>query len=90
MRRALNEIVISAGALGVLALALVSSDVRVREQVALHLSGRPSTELASAGKHMTDLTSVIFEAARDQTIAHAPLVILVVAAVTLLAFMVRT
>jgi hypothetical protein len=90
MRRVLNETAISAGALGVLFLVLVSSDVRVREQVALHLSGRPTAELASAGKQMTDLTGVLFEAARDQSIAHAPLLILVVAAVALLVFLVRT
>jgi len=90
MRRALNEIVIPAGALAVLATVLVSSDARVREQVALHLSSRPSAELATAGTHVTNLAAVIFDAARDQAIAHAPLVILVVAAVTLMLFMLKT
>ena len=90
MRRVLNETAISAGAIGVLFLALVSSDARVGEQVALHLSGRPTAELANAGKQMTDLAVVLYEAARDQSIAHAPLLILVVAAVALVVFLLRT
>ncbi len=73
-----------------LILALVSSDSRVREQVALHLSSRPSAELASAGKQMTDLASLVIDAVRDQTLAHTPLVAFIVVAGALLLFMLRT
>jgi hypothetical protein len=90
VRRALNETAISVGAIGVLVLALAASDRRVRDQVATHLSSRPSAELASAGAIVKDVLTIVFQAARDQSIAHAPLVIFVVAGGALLLFMLRT
>jgi hypothetical protein len=44
----------------------------------------------NAGTHVRDLATVVFEAARNQSIAHAPLVIFVVAATLLTLFMLRT
>ena len=91
MRRAFGEALISAGALACLLLALVMVDGRVREQVSLRFSGeRASSELMSAGTHVRDLASVIFEAARDQSLEHAPLMIFVLAASVLVLFMLRT
>lgn len=90
MRRVLNETALSAAALGVLILALASADSRVREQIALRLSSRPSDAVATAGRQAQDLIVVVLQAVHDQSIAHAPLVILTVAAVTLLVFMLRT
>lgn len=90
VRRALSETAISVGALGVLVLALAASDGRVREQVATHLSSRPTAELASAGELAKDVVRIVFQAARDETIAHAPLVLFVAAAGALLLFMLRT
>jgi hypothetical protein len=89
MRRALNETALSVAALGVLMLALVSSDSRVREQIALHVSSGPTAAVATVGKQLEDFTILLLQAARDQSVAHAPLVILVIAAIALLAFMLR-
>jgi hypothetical protein len=79
MRRAWTwtESATSAAAVIVLMLALVSFDGRVREQ----LEVRPQ---------ITDLAATIVQAVRDQSLAHAPLVIFVFAAVVLVTFMLRT
>ena len=90
MRRALTETAISAAAIGVLVLALASADSRVREQIALRFSARPSETAAIAGRQLQDLAAIVVQAVRDQSIAHAPLVILVVAGVVLLVFRLRT
>jgi len=90
VRRIVSETAISAGALGLLVVALVSFDGRVREQIALSVSSRPSVELANAGRQLKDLTAVVLEAAHDQSIGHAPLLIFVLAAVVLVLFMLRT
>ena len=90
MRRAFGEALMSAGALAILLLALVAVDDRVREQISLRLTTGPSVELAHAGARVRDLTTVIVEAARDQSIEHAPLLIFVLAATVLVMFMLRT
>ena len=90
LRRGLNEAAISVGALGVLALALAASDGRVRDRVAAHLSSPPAAELASAGELVKDLARIVFQAVRDQSIAHAPLVLFIFVAGALLLFMLRT
>jgi hypothetical protein len=90
MRRPFGDALLSIVALAILLFALVSVDERVREQVSLRLSGRPSIELAAAGAQVRDLTSVVFQAARDQSIEHAPLLMFAVAATVLVVFMLRT
>jgi len=71
-------------------VALAVSDGRVRDRMASHLSSQPTAELASAGALVRDVVIVVFQAARDQSIAHAPLVLFVVAGGALLLFMLRT
>ena len=90
MRRAFGEALMSAGVLTILLLVLAAVDDRVREQISLRLAARPSVELAGAGERVRDLTTVIIDAARDQSIEHAPLVIFVLAAAVLVMFMLRT
>ena len=90
VRRAFGEAVMSVGALVLLFSALVAFDDRVREQLTLRLASRPSVELAEAGRHVRDLTAVVLEAAHDQGIEHAPLLIFVLAGCVLLLFMLRT
>jgi hypothetical protein len=90
MRRQLREAVLSVGAVVILLLVLTAMDDRVREQVSLRVVAHPSVELASAGRHVRDLTTVISEAARYQTIGHAPLLIFTLAAAVLMLFMLRT
>lgn len=89
MRRA-GETTISLFGLVVLLVALVSMDDRVRERVANMAMTSNSSELANAGKQVTSLVSVLFDAVKDQSVAHAPLVIFGAAAVVLVLFMVRT
>ena len=89
MRRRFKEAMLSVGALAIVLFALVSVDDRVREQFSMRVSD-PSAQLAIAGSEVRSLTSVVFAAARDQSIEHAPLMIFVLAAVVLLLFMLRT
>jgi hypothetical protein len=90
VRRALSETVISVAAVAVLILALAASDERVRDQLTAHLSSRPAAEIASAGVLAKDVAMIVFQAARDQSIAHAPLVVFIVVAGVLVLFMLRT
>ena len=89
MRRA-GETTISLFGLVVLLVALVSMDDRVRERVANMAMTSNSSQLANSGKQVTSLVSVLFDAVKDQSVAHAPLVIFGAAAVVLVLFMVRT
>jgi hypothetical protein len=89
MQRAFGDFLISAGALVALVLMLAAFDGRVREQISLRVSS-PSEQVAGAGVAVRDLASVVFDAVRDQSIEHAPLVIFVLAATVLLLFMLRT
>lgn len=90
MRRGFGETMISIGGLVLVLLALVMFDDRVREQVSLRLSASPTAQLTSASVQARDLAGVIFDAARDQSIEHAPLMIFVLAATVLVLFMLRT
>ena len=90
MRRAFSEGLMSAGALAILILTLVAIDDRVREQVWLRFSAPPTAQLQSAGASMRDLTAVMVEAARDQSLEHAPLLIFGLVATVLVLFMLRT
>jgi hypothetical protein len=90
-KRAISEVLVSMGALCALIAMLAAFDPRVREQIALRVSaGQPAAQVASAEATVRNLATVMFVAARDQSIEHAPLVIFVVAASVLLGFMLRT
>jgi hypothetical protein len=91
MRRAVSEAAISTLALVVLLLALVCVDARVRERVAGILGTRPdSAEIVDAGKEVSGIVAIVIDAVKDQSMAHAPLVIFAVAATVLVVFMLRT
>ena len=90
MRRAFGEALMSTGALAILLLVLVAVDDRVREQISLRVAARSTVELASAGERVRDLTTVIAEAVRDQSVEHAPLLIFTLSAFVLVMFMLRT
>lgn len=90
MRRPFGQAILSMAAVGVLLLSLVAFDDRVREQLSLRFNARPSAQLATAGTRLRDMTSVVIEAARDQSIEHAPMMVFVLAATVLLLFMLRT
>jgi hypothetical protein len=90
MRRAMSDAMITAAGALTLVIALVAFDDRVREQISLRLAASPSVELARAGQGVRDLTTVIIAAAREQSLAHAPLVIFTLAGIVLVLFMLRT
>src|SRR5262245_16471275 len=78
MRRTFGDVLISVGALVVLVLMLAAFDPRVREQVSLRM--RVSTapaQMVTAGTTARDLAGVVFDAVRDESIEHAPLVLFV-------------
>ena len=79
----------SAAALVVILVALVSFDDRVREQVQLRLSS-PSAVVSEAGNGLKNLSEVVMGALRDQSLDRAPLLIFVFGAVMLLLFMLKT
>ena len=90
MRRAFGEGLMSAGAVTIVMLTLIAIDSRVRAQIVLRFAAHPAQQLSSAGENMRDLTAVVFEAARDRTIDHAPLLIFALVATVLVLFMLRT
>ena len=90
MRRAFREALMSAGTVAILLLVLVAADDRVRDQISRRVVTRPTAELASAGRQLSDFTTVIVSAARDQSLGHAPLLIFTLAAAVLVLFMLRT
>jgi hypothetical protein len=91
MRRAISDALISLGAVLLLLAALVSIDDRVRERVAGLVTSPPSSaEIAGVGAQIQNVSTVMYKAARDQSVEHAPLVIFGVAAVVLVLFMLRT
>ena len=90
-KRAIGEVLMSLGTLCVLVFLLVAFNAPLREQVSLRVSaGQPAAQAANVGSMVRSLASVVFVAARDQSIEHAPLVIFVLAAVVLFGFMLRT
>ena len=91
IKKAFSDAAISIGALAVLLALLISVDQRVREQVSLRFNtDTAQSEVNDAAGHVRDVAMVLFDAARDQTIAHAPMMIFVCAATVLMVFMLRT
>ena len=90
MRRGYREALMSVGTVVILLLVLIAADDRVREPCSLRVVAHPSVELASAGRQVSDFTTVIAQAARQQSIGHAPLLIFSLAAAVLVLFMLRT
>ncbi len=90
MRRAFGDALISAAALLILLVALVSIDERVRDRVTAVVRGETvSSELANVRSGVGQTASVVFDAVKDQSIEHAPLVIFAVAGTALVLAMLR-
>jgi hypothetical protein len=90
MRRALDNALISAGALVVLLLLLVAVDDRIRAQIWQRASSPPSVEVAGVVQQVSHVTHVLVEAVRSQSLEHAPMMIFALAAAILVMFMLRT
>ncbi len=90
MRRGFVEALMSAGAVILLLLILVAIDPRLREEIARPFSSRPSVALSSAGSRVRDAGRAVAKAARDKSLANAPLLIFGLSATVLVLFMLRT
>jgi hypothetical protein len=91
VRHAFNDILLSAGALSVLLLALIAVDDRVRDQISLRISSaRTAAQLIEAGTQVQDFFTVVADAARTQSLEHAPLMLFVFVGTVLVLFMIRT
>jgi len=90
MPRGFVEAMMSVGAVALLLLALVAIDPRLREQISEPFGSRPSIALAGAGSRVRDAVNALGKAARDKSLANAPLLIFTLSATVLVFFMLRT
>ena len=94
MRRPSNvplNILMATGGLGVLLGCLALVDERVRDQFAHILTGTaPSGEVGAGVERVQQVTTVVIEALRDQSLAYAPLTLFGLAALVLVLFMTKT
>jgi hypothetical protein len=92
MRRGLVEALMSIGSVVLLLLALVAIDPRVREQISEPFTSRSSSMAlaTSAGSRVRDASNALLKAARDKSLANAPLLIFGLSASVLVLFMLRT
>lgn len=90
VRRVFGDALVSTGVLAIVLGLLISIDDRVRERVEAAVTSTAPSSVAGAGMRLSEVWHALFDAARTQSIEHAPLMIFVVAATVLLLFMVRT
>jgi hypothetical protein len=86
----MTDAMLTAGSALALIAGLLVIDADVRRQLALRLASNPTGELVATGDRVRAIASVVFVAAREQTLAHEPLAIFTLAAVVLVVFMLRT
>jgi len=90
MRRAKSFLGAAAGLL-VLAGGLAVIDERVRFTFTRMLEGgAPTGDVSQAASSLEDLTYLILNAIRDQSLEHAPLTLFAIGAMVLVLFMTRT
>ncbi len=90
MRRVFGETLTTIGGVLLVLGMLMAFDDHVRDRIATVAHERPSVELESVGERAHDIVVVVLEAARDQSIEHAPAMIFTLAATVLVLFMLRT
>ena len=90
MRRKYRETVMSIGAVALLLLVLISFDDRVKGEFSLRWSAGPSAEVTEFGQTARKLSMVVVQAAKEQGLAHTPILVFVCAGSVLLFFMTRT
>ena len=86
----MNDALISFATLAALVAALVIVDDRVRGHVAGAARGITSAGVSGAGAELGTVGPILLAAARDQSLAHGPMVIFVVVAMVLFVCMIRT
>jgi hypothetical protein len=90
MRRKSTEIIMSVAAVGFVLLLLILFDGRVRQEFSLRWDSGPTAEVQEVTYTARKLAMVVVQAAKDQGLAHTPILIFVFAGSVLLLFMTRT
>jgi hypothetical protein len=92
VRRVFGDALLSGAALSLLLLVLIAVDGQVRDELSRRARNpRPAAALLEgAGERGGDLVRVIGDAARQQAVDHAPLLLFAFAGTVLLLFMMRT
>jgi hypothetical protein len=90
VRRSIGEAIGSAACFVAVLTALVMIDERVRTRMTLMFSGNPSGQLNSWSERANLMVDALAQAARDQSIAHAPMLMFTLVAIVLVIFMLRT
>ena len=90
IRRLCGDALISATVLATVIGVLVSVDARLRERLQIAITSGPSAIGWDVQTRWDDIGYLLFDAARTQSIDHAPLMIFVACATALLLFMWRT
>ena len=90
MRRKYKEFVMSVAAVGLLLLVLISFDDRVKREFSRRWHAGPSAEVTEVSHTARSLSMVVVQAAKDQGLAHTPILVFVFAGSVLLFFMTRT
>ena len=89
-RRAVGDLAASASGLLILLFALVALDDRFRERLTgFAVGGHGADDLASFGQRVRDLVLFAAQVARDQGLDHLPVMIFMVVAIVLVAFLLR-
>ena len=89
-RRLGGDAVKSAGALVLLLVVLVALDERVQEHLAALARSAPTSTISGFAARVGEIATVLFDAARTQSLEQAPMLIFVVITTILVLWMVRT
>lgn len=89
-RRVFGDTLVSAGVLAAVLAVLVSTDIRVREQLQTAARSASSASAADAGARGREIGSALADAAHAQSLEHAPLMVFAVVATVLLLALVRS
>lgn len=90
MRRKSTEIVMSIGAVGLVLLILISFDSHVRQEFSMRWNAGPAVEAQALTYTVRHLVGTVVQSARDQGLAHTPMLDFVFAGSVLFLFMTRT
>ena len=90
MRRAVYDVLMSAGAILMLLVLLAAFDGRVRDQVAIRLGRtQSSATVVDVGSRVRDLAVTVVVLVRNETEMHATLMVFELAATVLTVLMLR-
>lgn len=89
VRRTLGDLLLSAGAIAIVAVVLASADIRVREQIGAAVRSVPASGVTAIAAQVREAGSVLVVAAKTRSVEHAPLVSFAAVAAVLLLGMAR-